>query len=87
VTAVRLSDRQRFALLALYDLGTLVYGDKLAARMTELGRETSVAAAHQAANGLVNKGLSAKRYTKSTPIRYEITDTGRKLAVQVRSES
>lgn len=87
MSTVKLSDRQRFALLALYDLGTLVYGDKLAARMTELGRETSVAAAHQAANGLVNKGLSAKRYTNNTPVRYELTEVGRKLAVQVRSES
>jgi hypothetical protein len=88
MTAVRLSDRQQFALLALAGLGTPVGGGSLAARMTANGRETSAAAAHQAANGLVNKKLAIKGYPAGCDhIKYEINNDGRRLAAQIRGAS
>ena len=45
--------------------------------------ETSVAAAHQAGNELDNKGAAMKRYTKDSPVRYEITKQGRELAARI----
>lgn len=88
MTAVRLSDRQQAALLALADLGTPVSGNMLAARMCANGRETSTAAAHQAANGLRDKKLAIKGYPAGAiRIRYEITGQGRRLAAQIRAAS
>jgi hypothetical protein len=85
LTAVRLSDRQQFALLALDGLSEPATGGTLASHMTRHGRETSIAAAHQAANGLVIKKLAIKRYPEGSPvIRYEITGEGRRLAAQLR---
>jgi len=88
VTAsVRLSDRQHAALLALADLDGPATGGTLASRMTRNGRETSVAAAHQAANGLTLKKLAVKGYPEgSSLIRYEITTEGRRLAVKFREQ-
>ena len=85
--AVRLSDRQRAALLALAEL-RVAYGDALAGKMTEIWRETSLAAAHQAANGLDGKKLARKLYGRHRrdPIRYEITEKGLELAAEIRPE-
>jgi hypothetical protein len=88
VSAIRLSDRQQLALLALDSLGTPVGGGSLAARMTTNGRETSTAAAHQAANGLRDKGLAIKGYPAGCDhIKYEITNAGRELAARLRGAS
>ena len=87
MSAVRLSDRQHAALLALDGLGAPVGGGSLAARMCASGRETSTAAAHQAANGLVNKRLAIKGHPAGVGIRYEITNEGRRLAAQIRGAS
>lgn len=85
MTAVRLSDRQRAALLALPDDGTPIGGITLAVRMCQGGRETSAAGAHQAANGLDGKELAVKYYPAgATHIRYKLTDKGRELAAQIR---
>ena len=82
---MRLSARQEAALLALDDLGTDVGGGKLAATMTASGRETSTAAAHQAANGLANKKLAIKgRPAGGEHIHYEITNEGRRMAATLR---
>ena len=87
MTAVRLSDRQHAALLALADLNRPVGGEQLAEKMIANGRQTSIVAAHQAANGLDNKGLAVKRYVKGSPIEYEITKQGRELAARTRPAS
>jgi hypothetical protein len=87
VTSVTLSDRQRLALLALDELGTAVRGIDLADRMSVLGMETSVGAAHTAANGLARKGLAVKRASDGGLIRYQITEAGRSFAGQLRSTS
>lgn len=84
VSSVRLTDLQRVALLALAELGASVRGGELAERMTALGRETSTASAHQAANGLAGKYLAVK-YSDAGLIRYEITATGLVLAERLRS--
>jgi hypothetical protein len=78
---VKLSDRQAAALSALAGMGCPVGGTALAQRMRANGRDTSTAAAHQAANGLVNKGLAVKGHPAGSPLsRYEITDEGRRVA-------
>jgi hypothetical protein len=85
---VRLSDRQLAALLALADLGRPASGGALASQMTRNGRETSTAAAHQAASGLRGKRLAVKGYPGGAAlIRYEITSEGRRLAAQIRAGS
>jgi len=88
VTSIKLSDRQQFALLALDRLGTPVGGPKLAEVMTAIGRETSTAAAHQAANGLAAKKLAVKGYlANGDHIKYEITNEGRRVAARLRGAS
>jgi hypothetical protein len=85
MSAVKLSERQQAALLALADLQGPAYGDALVAQMCSNGRETSLAAAHQAANALDGKGLAWKLYSRHRePIRYEITAKGRELAARIR---
>ncbi|HEY5397851.1 MAG TPA: hypothetical protein VIL16_20885 [Trebonia sp.] len=84
MTAVRLSPRQEAALLALLDLGVQAEGTALATQMCNNGRQTSIAAAHQAANALDIKGLAVKLRVTGRPVRYEITDAGRALAERVR---
>lgn len=83
MTAVRLSERERATLLALDDLGAKADGHALAAAMRAY-RPASVAAAHQAANALDNKGLAVKLRVTGRPVRYEITGTGRELAARIR---
>lgn len=83
--AERLSPRQQAALLALAVLSEPATGGTLASQMTRNGRETSIAAAHQAASGLRNKGLAIKGYPEGSDlIRYEATSEGRKLAARIR---
>ncbi len=78
MTGVRLSDRQEYALLAMADWDEAVTGGVLAGEMSRKGRETSPAGAHQAANGLVLKGLAIKGYLgDGHVIRYELTAAGR----------
>lgn len=84
VSSVRLSDLQRFALLALDDRGVSLRGDELAEEMSAVGRETTTAAAHQAGNGLAGKGLAVKG-SDAGLIRYEITALGRVIAERLRS--
>lgn len=75
---VRLSDRQEAALLALSGRDTAADGATLAGRMSEIWRETSPAAAHQAANGLVVKNLAIKGYLgPDDRMRYLLTPAGR----------
>jgi hypothetical protein len=87
VRVVRLSDRQQAALLALADLGVPVTGSQLAEGMRVYRPQTSVSAAHQAANGLDNKGVALKLYAKGSAVRYEVTDKGRELATRLRAAS
>lgn len=94
---VKLSDRQEAALLALSDRDAAVAdpdrkaadGKVLTAAMSAIWRETSVAAAHQAANWLVIKGLAVKEdrvRPGGTPrVHYEITDAGRAEAQKRRA--
>jgi hypothetical protein len=84
MSTVTLSPRQEAALLALLDLGVSADGHALATQMRSNGRDTSISAAHQAANGLDNKQLAIKRYAKGRPIRYELTTAGRRLATRIR---
>lgn len=85
MSTVKLSERQRAALLALADHGVPITGSLLAGQMTANGRDTSTSAAHQATDGLADKRLAMKRYAKGAPIRYELTDMGRRLAARIRS--
>lgn len=92
MSTVKLSDRQQFALLALCEAAEIELADSrgtggpwLAELMTRAGRETSAAGAHQAANGLTLKGLATKSLGTATGyVRYKLTDTGRRLAAQIR---
>lgn len=85
--ATRLSDRQEYALFALADWDEPMTGGVLASEMSRKGRETSIAAAHQGANGLVLKGLAIKGYPEgSSLIRYEITNAGRDEARRRRGQ-
>lgn len=87
VSRVTLSPRQEAALLALADLGVLAEGHALAESMRVYRPSTSIAAAHQAANGLDSKGLAVKRRVINHPIRYELTAAGRDLVARIRSAS
>lgn len=87
MASVTLSERQAAALLALADLGTLTGGTGLAGKMTADGRETSPAAAHQAANGLVLKRLARKDRDEQWRVTYELLAAGRKLAARLRDGS
>lgn len=94
MSTVRLSDRQRYALLALAEAAELDPADQrgtggawLAHLMTEAGRDTSTAGAHQGANGLVLKNLAVKDRNADGYVRYKLTGEGRKLAAQIRSAS
>lgn len=81
---MKLSDRQAAALAALDALGCPASGAALAQRMTASGMQTSPAAAHQAASGLVRKGLAVKGYPAGAPaIRYQLTDNGRRAATAI----
>ncbi len=94
MTVVKLSERQRYALLALHEAAELDPADQrgcggewLSHLMTGAGRGTSTAGAHQAANGLVLKNLAVKGLDSSTGrMRYKLTDTGRALAAQIREQ-
>lgn len=87
MTAVRLSERQQAALLALADHGAPITGSVLAGQMTANGRDTSTAAAFETADALRGKGLAVKRHHSGQSVRYELTDQGRRLAAQIRAAS
>lgn len=89
MSTVRLSDRQHAALLALAHSANIgpITGSALAGQMTANGRDTSTAAAHQAADGLYRKNLAAKSAGGSQPVRYELTGMGRRLAARFRAAS
>lgn len=73
-----LSAREVAALTALASQGRPVSGKVLAVRMQDGGRETSPAAAHQAAAALTRKGLAIKvQPYDHLLVRYEITNRGR----------
>jgi hypothetical protein len=56
--------------------------------MTTTGRAWGTAAAHQAASGLVNKGLAVKGYPAGSKyVHYELTDAGRATALALRGAS
>jgi hypothetical protein len=83
VTAIKLSERETAALLALAHLCQPATGAELAGQMLAVGRETSDTAAHQAANALsrARLGLAVKSF--DGPVRYEITARGREMAARI----
>jgi hypothetical protein len=86
MSAVKLSERQRAALLALHALAKPAGGYELAERMNASGFRANSYSAHQAANGLAYKGLAVKGtylIEGTACVGYELTEQGRSVAARI----
>jgi hypothetical protein len=89
VSTVKLSERETAALLALADNDTPLSGEAIGKAMRAARViDSNAYGAHQSASGLVRKDLASKTIVDGPAgalIGYEITDTGRELAAQIRA--